>query len=230
MDSWLLNQGCGDDYLELRDGPDADSHLVWRKCGSNFSKNEVFELSGNTMFLLLTTTARSNTTFIAKYGKSQRTVQLEFGAQPAGPPAMVGSPLSVPWYTVEPIPKSGGSWVGLYIQGTCDEDNEWRHQCYLAAHALPVGTSEGVVEFGYMQYRSAAGYYELRFFTGDSQGMQCNVQNRQHHDAMDDWEAYSRCQLVALARTTVYMAAPGSVPQTRVAGTREFDSQYLMFR
>ena len=45
--------------------------------------------------------------------------------------------------------------VGLYEEGACDEDTEWRHDCYLASKTLQAATSDGVVQFTYPEYRSA---------------------------------------------------------------------------
>merc|ERR1740117_187964 len=136
---------------------------------------------------------------------------------------MAGTPISVPWSTVYAIPSTGTSWVGLFKQGDCNEDNEWRHQCAISTKMLPTGTMDGVVSFDYPEYRDA-GYYEVRFFTGANQGRVCNVQNR--HFADNDATSYSRCQLVSLATRTVYVAAAGSVPQVHIAGMKEYDTRY----
>ena len=73
-----------------------------------------------------------------------------------------------------------------------------------------------------------AGYYELRFFTGANQGRTCNVQNRYYND--NDVTSYSKCQLMALATVTVYVAPAGSVPQEHVPGLREYDSRFYLVK
>ena len=40
-----------------------------------------------------------------------------------------------------------GAWVGLYKANQCNEDNEWRHQCYLAYRNLPSGSTAGEIRF-----------------------------------------------------------------------------------
>lgn len=226
--STAVNQSdphCETDYLELHDGDD-QGRMLWRKCGSNFTQDEVFEMSSNQLYLVLSTSGPSNATFMAEYGDSQKSLDLVFSdSNGGGPPLMVGTPLSVRWSTVYALPSTGTSWVGLFKQGECDEDNEWRHQCAIATKTLPASTMDGVVSFDYPEYRDA-GYYEVRFFTGANQGRVCNVQNRQFAD--DDATSYSRCQLVSLATHTVYMAAAGSVPQVHVAGMNEYDTRYSL--
>jgi hypothetical protein len=180
------------------------------------------------MHLKMVTSGITSASFSMGYGAASRELQLVFTDPSAfGPPPQVGNDISVMWSTIEPIPATGTAWVGLYEQGQCDEDNEWRHKCYKGAFTLPVGKTEGTVNFaygnnGYMR----AGYYELRFFSGDAQGLACNVQNRAHHDLSTE---YSMCQLQALATQTVYVAAAGTVPMTHVPGLKEWDHNYQMF-
>jgi hypothetical protein len=223
------SNGCDTDYLELRDGAEKTARLVWRKCGSTFDPNEVFDLTSNMAHLTLVTSSSSNASFVAQYGAVTRDLQLTF-TDPAetGPPVQLGNDLLVPWSTIEPIPKSGTAWAGLFKAGSCDEDNEWRHQCYIATDTLEPGAIDGVVTFkytlngnnGYM----ASGSYDVRFFAGVSQGHSCNIQNRMMTN--NDANEYSRCQLSALATIRVYIAAPGTVPITHVPGTREYDSNW----
>jgi hypothetical protein len=220
----LDNPECITDYLELRDGDDS-GRVIWRKCRSNFTVDEAFEMTSNQLYLVLKTSGPSNASFSAEYGDSQKQLDLVFSPDTNNPPVMVGIPISIPWSTAYPLP--GSSWVGLFEQGTCDEDNEWRHACYIASKSLPADTSAGVVEFPYPEYRTA-GYYELRFFSGANQGRTCNVQNRYYND--NDATTYSKCQLTALATATVYVAPAGSVPQEHVPGLREYDSRYLLIQ
>lgn len=220
----LDNADCTHDYLELRDGDDS-GRVIWRKCRSDFTIDQTFEMTSNQLYLVLKTSGASNASFSAEYGDSQKQLDLVFTQDTNGPPVMVGIPILIPWVTVYPLP--GSSWVGLYKQGSCDEDNEWRHNCMLASKSLPAGTATGVVEFPYPEYREA-GYYELRFFTGANQGRTCNVQNRYYND--DDVTSYSKCQLMALATVTVYVAPAGSVPQEHVPGLREYDSRFYLVK
>jgi len=238
--SLVDDPNCVSDYLELCDGDSAQGRVVWRKCRSDFNTAEVFEMTSNQLYLVLSTSGPSNASFVAEYGDSQKQLDLVFTPQDANsPPVMMGIPISVSWSTVYPLPSSGTSWVGLFEEGACDEDTEWRHDCYLAAKTLQAATSDGAVEFTYPEYRSA-GYFELRFFSGSNQGRTCNVRNRYYtetsneHDLAsvidDDALQYSKCQLTALASVTVYVAPAGSVPQEHVPGLREFDSSYMLIQ
>jgi hypothetical protein len=223
------NYDCGNDYLEIRDGADIDARVVWRMCGTE-APFESYDSTTNAVHLMLVTSGASNASFTMNYGEANRELQPVFGAHPlanGGPPPQVGNDISISWSTSEPIPSSGAAWVGLYNQGYCNEDNEWRHKCHLATFALPAGATSGVAIFPYGDsgYRSS-GYYDVRFFSGISQGLVCNVQNRQ---IVDDETSYSKCQLEALATQTVYVAAAGSVPMSHVPGTKEYDHNYRIY-
>lgn len=70
---------------------------------------------------------------------------------------------------------SEGSWIGLYKVGQCNEDNEWKHRCYVAFRDLAPGSSGGDIRFSFADYQTA-GKFELRYFRGDSrngQGQEC---------------------------------------------------------
>jgi len=220
------NYDCSTDYLELRDGSDKDAKLLWRKCGTDFDPTQTYDLTSNVLHLMLKTSGVTNASFTVEHGDADRDLQLVFTNPSAdGPPPSVGNDIWVPWSTIEPIPQTGTAWVGLYAQGTCDEDNEWRHKCYLGSFTLPPRLKEGVVQFPYGNngYWSS-GYYELRFFSGSAQGRLCNIQNRQMTN--NDVTEYSKCQLSALARQTIYVAAAGTVPMSHVPGLKEWDHNY----
>jgi hypothetical protein len=68
-----------------------------------------------------------------------------------------------------------GAWIGLYKKGECSVDvAEGRHDCYLAFHMLPEGSSSGTVRFTQAQYRNA-GEYDVRFMRGDTTNRQGRV-------------------------------------------------------
>ena len=111
-DPALVDPNCVSDYLELRDGDSAQGRIVWRKCRSDFNMEEVFEMTSNQLYLVLSTSGPSNASFIAEYGDSQKQLGLVFIPQDANsPPVMMGIPISTSWSTVYPLPSSGTSWV-----------------------------------------------------------------------------------------------------------------------
>lgn len=226
------NWNCGSDYLELRDGSSKDAKLVWRKCGiAPPDLNQVFHLTSNSMHLMLVTSGTNNASFVANYDSARELQMVLVGPSTDSPPVMVGSDLTIRWFSIAPIPKSMNSWIALYKQGTCDDDNEWRHHCYLASQTLQGGLMQGEVKFRYAMNGNngyiSSGYYDVRFFSGSSQGHTCNAHNRQMTD--NDATEYSRCQLQALSTVEVYIAPPGSVPNAHVPGSKEFDSRYQMW-
>jgi hypothetical protein len=222
---------CIHDYLELREGSASQGHVLWRKCGSNFSQDEIFQVDSNQLYLVLATGGPSNASFEAQYSDSSRALLPVFSEPaPGSVPVMVGGVLAMPWSTAYPLSAHGTSWVGLYEQGACDDENELRHLCYIAAQTLEPSTSSGVVEFSYADYRNS-GYFELRFFVGADQGRTCSVQNRQFndHDMSDDYKVYSTCQLSAIAQGTAFVAPVGTAPQAHVPGLKEKHSNFRQY-
>ena len=118
-------------------------------------QDETFEMSGNELYLALVTSGPSNASFVANYAPLTEKLSLVFAEPtPGEPPVSVGQTISVGWSTAYPLPAYGASWVGLFRQGTCDEEEaEGQHSCYIASQTLLSGGTSGTVEFSYSDYR-----------------------------------------------------------------------------
>jgi hypothetical protein len=100
---------------------------------------------------------------------------------------------------------SDGAWIGLYKKGQCDEENEWRHYCYLAYRNLPPNSLEGDIRFSQQEYKSA-GEFELRYFRGDTrngQGQECKGLTGTSSGV------YLQCKLVAAAYSNAVNVVAG---------------------
>jgi len=83
------------------------------------------------------------------------------------------------------------TWIGLYPAGGCEEENEWRHQCYVTFSFIEAGVESGTVRFSQSEYKNA-GEYDVRYFVGDSrngQGEICKGLTGVEH------ETYVQCML-----------------------------------
>jgi hypothetical protein len=96
-------------------------------------------------------------------------------------------------------PASDHGWIGIYKNGTCEDGpmlaheitdahsvhsrvhrnkyakNQQPHECYLGYRTIPYKETRGTVIFKFGEDYKDAGYYSLRYFSGDSAGTVCEV-------------------------------------------------------
>jgi len=127
--------------------------------------------------------------------------------------ALLGADISINWEStinLQTKNQEPNSWIGLFKNGTCNDNTEWAHECYVAYQFIEGGVSSGVVRFSQKDYKYG-GSYDVRFFQGDSRNKQGRVcRGLSKHNS----ETYVLC---------VLEAALISSPITVYAGTNQLD-------
>jgi len=96
---------------------------------------------------------------------------------------------------------SDHGWIGIYRNGTCEDgarvphasdpndpsdvhvgfrsnaytSGQQPHECYLGYRSIPMKETRGTVIFKYTEDYQTAGWYSLRYFSGDASGTVCEV-------------------------------------------------------
>lgn len=107
------------------------------------------------------------------------------------------------------------SWLGLYEMNACSSGYHDLHTCYLATQTINAYSAQGTVIFSQRDYKKA-GWYEIRYFVGDTrngQGDECN--GMLHVNS----ETYVRCQLTPAAVSEPFQVVPSYVENVENVGS-----------
>jgi len=174
---------CSSESVILKDGwSDTESNKVGETlCGSSTPPSTTY-FSGNTARLELKLESTSTFWIWVNHFRNHFTFDIPHSTFQLGSDISISYSLSLAQnslptstYTLN-APSSAShptdsGWVGLYRDGTCGTGAE-AHECYLASRAAPAG--ENQVRFYFDDYKRA-GWYEVRYFAGESAGTTCGV-------------------------------------------------------
>jgi len=200
---------CTEDYLILRDGLRAQIPQYGSKlCGAMPSKTQ---FTGNTVRVeVLTTQPTSNFKIWVAHNFNRLTFHMNPKHDHNHAAYALGSDIAIRWSLELHFPGSEDhGWFGLYNVGAC-ESGIAANECWLATRSLPAHQTEGTVIFYNNEYKRA-GWYDIRYFSGDASGTACavpeEVSDVNQTLYQDESSQFQRCVMTAVASVSIEVTA-----------------------
>jgi hypothetical protein len=204
---------CAAESVVLKDGwSETHANKVGDTlCGSSSAPTSAY-FSGNTARLEMYLLAGSTFTIWVNHYMNQFSFSIPYPTFQLGSDITIGYSLSLAQASLStqsfvehsPSPSShptDSGWVGLFRDGECASGIE-AHECFLVSQPAVAGDNN--LRFYFDDYKQG-GWYEVRYFAGESAGTTCGVPEELSDVNQTAWVVPNRCTFEPIATDRFYV-------------------------